>query len=351
MSNVDKFYDRCDPMWAHELIKDTYMPNPGYAYNPFNPEATLPILLGAREYVKQMFQTGAFPEDVQAIVDNGTLHTDFTCPGLTNEDPEIPLYVWLPEKAKKRKVPVLLCIHSGGLTCGSPETDAPTFFRANADAKYAIVAPRYRMAPESKYPAAVDDCHATFLWILEHAKEYNFDTKKIIIFGGSSGGHLGAALSHRLYANGLRARGQVLLEPTLEDRNYTESSKYSSYWSKEAQKMSYLAWLGENYNSAEVGPDAVPGHATDEEMKGLPPTCIYISENDINRDAVIGYAQKLYKAGVFCRLMVWGGMTHGSTATLEFDNPINEEHRHQIKWMVDDLVAYNHDRPWIRGEE
>ena len=92
-------------------------------------------------------------------------------------------------------LPTILYFHGGGWTIGSLEAyDAPLrFFCARIGC--AVLAVDYRLAPEHKFPAAVDDAMATFRWLAAHAAGLGLDPDRIVVAGDSAGGTLAAVVS------------------------------------------------------------------------------------------------------------------------------------------------------------
>jgi acetyl esterase/lipase len=86
-------------------------------------------------------------------------------------------------------VPTVIHIHGGGWVGGMKESDVPLFF-PYLEMGWAVVNVEYRLGRVSLAPAAVEDCRCALRWVLKNAKEYNFDTTKIMVTGFSAGGHL-----------------------------------------------------------------------------------------------------------------------------------------------------------------
>ena len=101
---------------------------------------------------------------------------------------EAKLDVYFPREAKE-PVPVVVEIHGGGWVAGTKETEA-LYFLPYLQMGFAVVNVEYRLAKVSLAPAAVEDCLCALHWVGRHAKEYHFDLDKVIVTGGSAGGHL-----------------------------------------------------------------------------------------------------------------------------------------------------------------
>lgn len=103
-----------------------------------------------------------------------------------NWDAKLDLY--LPREVSGPN-PTLIYIHGGGWTGGSKEASAFTFL-PYLESGWTVVNVEYRLARVSLAPAAVEDCMCALRWVLHNAKEYNFDTNKLVVTGNSAGGHL-----------------------------------------------------------------------------------------------------------------------------------------------------------------
>lgn len=86
-------------------------------------------------------------------------------------------------------LPTVIAIHGGGWTGGTKESTA-LFVLPYLEAGFNVVNVEYRLARVSLAPAAVEDCRCALKWAIANAKEYGFDTSKLILTGGSAGGHL-----------------------------------------------------------------------------------------------------------------------------------------------------------------
>ncbi len=99
------------------------------------------------------------------------------------------LDLYLPEKAAEKPLPLIVHIHGGGWRGGSkfPCAVAPMVFKG-----YAVASVEYRFSQKAIFPAQIQDCQAAIRWLRAHSKEYNFDTERVGVVGGSAGGHLSA---------------------------------------------------------------------------------------------------------------------------------------------------------------
>ena len=119
------------------------------------------------------------------------LETDFrVVPNVTyltasNYDARLDLYV---TRTPAKPLPTLIWIHGGGWTGGTKESAAgiPSYLAMGMN----VVNVEYRLARVAPAPAAVEDCRCALRWMIQHAKEYGIDTARLVVSGGSAGGHL-----------------------------------------------------------------------------------------------------------------------------------------------------------------
>ncbi len=98
------------------------------------------------------------------------------------------LDIYRPAEYDEKKLPVIVSVHGGGWVYGDKELYQ--FYCMNlAQHGYAVVNFSYRLAPEAKFPASLEDTNAVFSWVLAHADEYGFDIQNIFAVGDSAGGH------------------------------------------------------------------------------------------------------------------------------------------------------------------
>ncbi len=90
---------------------------------------------------------------------------------------------------KSQPTPVVIVIHGGGWIAGTKESRVLEIM-PYLQMGFAAVNVEYRMAQVSLAPAAVEDCRCALHWVFAHAKKYNFDPNRVVLQGGSAGGHL-----------------------------------------------------------------------------------------------------------------------------------------------------------------
>ncbi|MFL4910384.1 alpha/beta hydrolase [Streptomyces sp. MMS24-I2-30] len=228
--------------------------------------------------------------------------------------PDVTLVHARPAGATGR-LPVLYYLHGGGLIMGNAWSVLPKILRDwSAPLGMAVVSVEYRLAPQTRYPGPLDDCHAGLLWTAAHADELGLDAERVIIGGKSAGGGLAAALTllNRDRNDGPAPVGQFLLCPMLDDRLDTPSAYQMEgigLWDRSSTTVCWQAYLGDHYAAPDLSPYAAPGRATD--LSGLPPTYVDVGSAETFRDEDIAYAHAIWRAGGDAELHVWPGAFHG----------------------------------------
>lgn len=224
------------------------------------------------------------------------------------------VYVYEAGRAAE-PTPALFWIHGGGLIMGAPELDHALASGFADDLGIVVVSPRYRLAPEHPFPAAIDDVYAGFRWLLDHADDLGVDPARIAVGGGSAGGGLAAALVQRAHDDGLPVAYQVLVEPMLDDRTVprAEAADVAALaWTVASNRFGWASYLGHEPGEPDDRPYAVPARRAD--LSGLPPAYIGIGDADLFLDECLDYAARLRAAGVPVDLDVVEGMHHAGEA-------------------------------------
>ncbi len=242
-----------------------------------------------------------------------------------------------------KKYPCVLIIPGGALTtCSVGWPDATPI----ADHNNAVVISAYYRTifdEHGQYPAAINDLHAMYQHIVEHADELQINKDKIVLLGFSSGAHLALALCHRLKKYHYNPRGCFAVFPIPDNRPiYPSSHVISNGWDGRGVYLTSKAWLGRMLPQ-DVPAEAFANNATVDECIGLPPTVIYTTESDPSVDPCMIYASKLIQAGVFTTLKVWGGANH---MNLGGDSDYAARYAKQQAEDLKDLLDYDNRRPW-----
>jgi len=223
---------------------------------------------------------------------------------------EIPVRVYAP--AANTPLPALVYFHGGGWVVGDLDThDAFCRHLANAG-PYAVVSVAYRLAPEHKFPAGLEDCTTAVQWVAANAAMLGIDPAHVSVGGDSAGGNLAAAVA--LLARdrkGLALSHQVLIYP-VTDYWIPSPPSYMEFAAGYSLSRDSMIWFWHHYlpSGADVNnPYLCPLRADD--LSGLPPALVITAEYDTLRDEGERYAERLKAAGVPVTLNRYAGMMHG----------------------------------------
>ena len=221
---------------------------------------------------------------------------------------QIPIRIYTPTGVGP--FPVIVYYHGGGWVIADLDTyDASPRALVNAT-NAAVVSVHYRQAPEHKFPAAHNDAHAAYKWVLAHAKELKGDPKKIALVGESAGGNMAAAVSVMAREHKMQMPiYQVLVYPIAD--NNVETPSYVENAKAKPLNRAGMQWFFKNYfNTAADGENHLISLVDEKDLKGLPPTTIITAEIDPLRSEGKAYADLLEKAGVAVRYKNYEGVTH-----------------------------------------
>jgi len=199
----------------------------------------------------------------------------------------------------------LLWMHGGGYITGHSAMNDRECIAYVKALKLLVVSVDYRLAPKHPYPAALDDCHEAWQWLIKNASEYGVDQSRIAISGQSAGAGLAASLSHKILdSDGIQPAAVALYYPMLDDRTGANTELDAighGLWNNKNNRAGWQAYLnrplGEQHNDY-----GVP--ARRDKLDGLPPTWLGVGEADLFYQENLAYMDALTKAGVTCALSI-----------------------------------------------
>jgi acetyl esterase len=208
--------------------------------------------------------------------------------------------------------PLVVFFHGSGFVLCSLDTHDGMCRNLCAGAGCVVASVDYRLAPEHKFPAGIDDClHAT-RWAAAHAAEMAADPTRIAIAGDSAGANMAAVTALRLRDEGGPALcGQLLLYP-VTDYHTPGTPSYRENAEGYGLTLETMKWFWAHYlNDSSEGahPHASPLRAPS--LAGLPPALAVTAEYDPLRDEGEFYAEALRQAGVPTELSRYDGVNHG----------------------------------------
>jgi acetyl esterase len=225
----------------------------------------------------------------------------------------IPARIYTPKTLRKAGglAPALVFFHGGGWVIGDLESHDVVCRKLAHEGELLVISVDYRLAPEHKFPAAVDDAIAATKWIGENAMQLGIDAARLTVGGDSAGGNLAAvvALAARDGA-GPRIAGQVLIYPATDF-----AMTHPSHREPETSILlthSVIKWFCNHYLRGASDIDnwkASPARAAT--LAGLPPAYLLTAGADPLRDEGDEYAKRLKKAGVAVNYRHFPGQFHG----------------------------------------
>jgi acetyl esterase/lipase len=206
---------------------------------------------------------------------------------------------------------LVLFLHGGGFVVGHPSHHIPTYRRLVETLGVTVAAAAYRRAPEHPFPAALDDVHAAWTWLVEHAEELGISRDRIVLCGESAGGGLAACLVQRLCdERGAVPCGQALIYPMLDDRTAIQADKTAVkhlVWNNGSNHYGWSSYLG----AVGGAPPPYAVAARREDLSGLPPAWMTVGTLDLFFEEDQAYADRLTAAGVPVERVVVEGGFHG----------------------------------------
>jgi len=183
--------------------------------------------------------------------------------------------------------------------------------RALAEASGVVLAAvAYRRAPETPFPAAVEDCMAVAEWLAGNGAELGLDGARLAVAGDSSGASIAAAMAALARDAGHpRIAIQVLAYPATDPSLSTRS--YAEYAGDPFLSRDEMAWYWDQYTTPEQRADARAAVARSRDLAGLPPALVVTAGHDPLRDEGLAYAQALRAAGVPTAARHYPEMPHG----------------------------------------
>jgi acetyl esterase len=217
----------------------------------------------------------------------------------------IPVHIFTPEGAGP--FPVMVYFHGGGFVIADTKVYEASPRALAKMAKAIMVSVDYRQAPEHTFPTAPEDAYAAYLWVTQHAKEFNGDPMRVAVGGESAGGNLATVVS--MMARDKKAQlplHQLLVYPVVNDDMNNESYKRNA--NAKPLNKAMMGWFFKHYGGDPKNPYALPMKAAS--LKGLPPATIVAAEIDPLLTEGKQYADKLKKDGVAVDYREWSGVTH-----------------------------------------
>ena len=252
---------------------------------------------------------------------------------------QIPVRIYTPEG--EPPFPVLVYYHGGGHTLGDIQTyDVPTRALC-AGAGCLVVSVDYRLGPEHRFPAAVEDAYAAAAWVADHAAELGGDPSRLGVGGDSAGGNLATVTCALARDRGGPAIAlQLLIYPVTDFathlRDEARTASCRDYAEGYFHEFATMRWYARNYLASEAdidNPLASPLRARD--LTRLPPALVLTAEFDPLRDEGEAYARRLEEAGVPTTLRRYDGLIHAFFSMVTVYGRAAEALEETTAWLRD----------------
>jgi len=205
---------------------------------------------------------------------------------------------------------VIVYLHGGGWVIGAIDEFDTLGRRMAQRTGAAVVLVDYRLAPEHRFPTAVEDSVAAVRWVDEHIEQIAGRRVPLVVAGDSAGGNLSAVVALRtIAAGGPRIAAQVLVYPVTDAD--VENATYVDPANQLLLSRDGMIWFWNHYApdpAVRVHPDASPLRAQD--LAGLPPAIVVLAEHDVLRAEGEAYADRLRAAGVPVSQRCFAGQMH-----------------------------------------
>ena len=224
----------------------------------------------------------------------------------------IPARIYTPKtlRTKDGLAPCLVFFHGGGWVIGNLETHDVVCRKIAHEGELIVISVDYRLAPEHKFPAAVDDAVTATNWIAANASKLGIDPARLMVGGDSAGGNLAAVVSlHARDHGGAKIAGQVLVYPATEF-----ARTHASHREPETSILlthSVIGWFADHYMGDADRSDWRASPARAKTLAGLPPAYVLTAGADPLRDEGDEYAARLKEAGVPVAYKHFPGQFHG----------------------------------------
>jgi acetyl esterase len=203
----------------------------------------------------------------------------------------------------------LVFFHGGGWCIGDLDTHDPVCRQLASEVPCTVYSIAYRLAPEHRFPAAVEDCFAALRFLVAEAKSFGLNPARLAVGGDSAGGNLAAVSAILARDAGMKLVAQLLVYPATDwITRYKSREDYGEGFllTEEA-----IGWFGTNYIDVSQHTDWRASPLFAPRLSHLPAALIICGECDPLVDESQAYAEKLRQAGNVVSFVLYPGMIHG----------------------------------------
>jgi acetyl esterase len=223
----------------------------------------------------------------------------------TADGGSVPARLYAPST---ERLPVLLYFHGGGFTIGSIASHDTLCRTLSQRSGCAVLAVGYRLAPEHRFPTAVEDAWSATQWIAREGAAIGLDRSRLALGGDSAGGTLATVCATLSRDAGIPVRLQLLFYPGCAARQ--ESRSHLRYHQGLVLEQAHIEYFFGHYIDHALREDWRFAPLNTPDLEGVAPAWLGLAECDPLVDDGLQYADKLRAAGVAVDLEIYRGVTH-----------------------------------------
>ena len=279
---------------------------------PLDPQAQI-VIDGITAIGLDVFNDDTDPTVIRALMTAVIIPS--TVEVATVENREIPgpagaLPVRIYRPAGDAPKPIVVFFHGGGWVVGSLDTHDHVARKLANEIDAVVVSVDYRMGPEDRFPAAVEDSFAALEWAHAEAATIGGDPERLVVAGDSAGGNLAAIVAQMARTSGPAVCFQLLVYP-VTDYEFTSRSMEDNaegfYLTRDMMR-----WFFDRYlNGPDEADDPRVSPLRNADLAGLPPAFVLTMEYDPLRDQGVAYGDAMRNAGNHVENITYPGLFHG----------------------------------------
>lgn len=219
----------------------------------------------------------------------------------------IPAHVFTPQGSGP--FPVIVYFHGGGFVIANTKTYEASIRALVNQTNAIVVSVDYHQAPEYTYPTQPDEAYLAYIWVLNHAHEFDGDPYRVAVAGESAGGNLAAVVSLMARDNGERLPVHALLVYPLVSNNMMNTS-YRINANAKPLNVSMMKWFFKYYSTL---PESFEDYALPmkaDTLTNFPPTTLITAEIDPLQEEGREFADRLQSEGMTVAYRDFAGVTH-----------------------------------------
>lgn len=225
------------------------------------------------------------------------------------DGPPVPIRLYVPRE-RGHASPGLVYCHGGGFVVGNLDSDHERCVRLAAEAGVVVVSPDYRLAPEYRYPAALNDCTAALAWLNTSAADLGVDRSRLVMGGTSAGGALATGVALRARDDRGPELALLLLACPVADSTLAGRS-IREFWNSPGWNGASTMRMWAHYLPTDATPATYAAPAMAASLAGVPPTEIVVADLDPLRDEGLLLGRRLKAEGVTMTIHQFPGVPHG----------------------------------------